>query len=210
MNTGHAHENHTGHAGHDGHTSQMDHDAHDPHGSQEGHGEHTGHDGHDGHAGHGDHVAQFRRLFWIMLIIAIPVIAFSPMFGHLVGYEIPETGILGWLRCLSPILGTVMYFSGRQAVPNRWAQRAEGSQPGHDAAHCSGHHPVRIPLLLGFLPRTPRCPTRLLVGAGTPRRHHARRALAGNAVPGTDHLGTWTELAALLPDRQRRSSTVKL
>ena len=47
-----------------------------------------------------------------MLVIAIPVIAFSPMFGHLVGYEVPETGILGWLRWLSPILGTVMYFWG--------------------------------------------------------------------------------------------------
>ncbi|SMX99117.1 Cu2+-exporting ATPase [Brevibacterium antiquum] len=44
--------------------------------------------------------------------MAIPVIVFSPMFGHLVGYEVPESGILGWLRWLSPILGTVMYFWG--------------------------------------------------------------------------------------------------
>ncbi|MDN5711066.1 MAG: heavy metal translocating P-type ATPase [Brevibacterium aurantiacum] len=130
MNTGHAHENHTGHAGHDGHTSQMDHDAHDPHGSQEGHGEHTGHDGHDGHAGHGDHVAQFRRLFWIMLIIAIPVIAFSPMFGHLVGYEIPETGILGWLRWLSPILGTVMYFWGGKPFLTGGLSELKARNPG--------------------------------------------------------------------------------
>ena len=130
MNTGHAHENHTGHAGHDGHTSQMDHDAHDPHGSQEGHGEHTGHDGHDGHAGHGDHVAQFRRLFWIMLIIAIPVIAFSPMFGHLAGYEIPETGILGWLRWLSPILGTVMYFWGGKPFLTGGLSELKARNPG--------------------------------------------------------------------------------
>ncbi|GAA1873601.1 heavy metal translocating P-type ATPase [Brevibacterium marinum] len=47
-----------------------------------------------------------------MLVIAIPVIAFSPMFGHLVGYDVPETGVLGWLRWLSPILGTLMYFWG--------------------------------------------------------------------------------------------------
>lgn len=47
-----------------------------------------------------------------MLVIAIPVIAFSPMFGHLVGYAVPEAGILGWLRWLSPILGTLMYFWG--------------------------------------------------------------------------------------------------
>ena len=47
-----------------------------------------------------------------MLVIAVPVVAFSPMFGHLVGYEIPETGLLGALRWLAPILGTVMYVWG--------------------------------------------------------------------------------------------------
>ncbi|WP_240372039.1 heavy metal translocating P-type ATPase [Brevibacterium zhoupengii] len=136
MNTGHAHENHTGHAGHDGHISQMDHGAHDPHGSHEGHGEHAGHDAHDshsghgGHAGHGDHVAQFRRLFWIMLVIAIPVIALSPMFGHLVGYEVPETGILGWLRWLSPILGTVMYFWGGKPFLTGGLSELKARNPG--------------------------------------------------------------------------------
>lgn len=93
-------ENHTSHEGVDGHTSHTGHEGH------------AGHEGHEGHAGHDGHVAQFRRLFWIMLVIAIPVIAFSPMFGHVVGYEVPEGGVLGWLRWLSPILGTVMYFWG--------------------------------------------------------------------------------------------------
>ena len=50
------------------------------------HASHEGHDaGHGGHAGHGaDHVGQFRRLFWINLIIAVPVIAFSGMFAMLI------------------------------------------------------------------------------------------------------------------------------
>lgn len=96
------HEHHTGRSGVD---EQMSH-AHSSHAEREAQNSHAG------HGDHGDHVAQFRRLFGIMLIIAIPVIAFSPMFGHLVGYEVPETGILGWLRWLSPILGTVMYFWG--------------------------------------------------------------------------------------------------
>ncbi|TSI18552.1 heavy metal translocating P-type ATPase [Brevibacterium aurantiacum] len=113
MSTQHEHENHNVHAGHDGHISHgahADHMNHDSsHASHAGQGDHTDH---TDHAGHGDHVAQFRRLFWIMLVIAIPVIAFSPMFGHLVGYAVPETGILGWLRWLSPILGTLMYFWG--------------------------------------------------------------------------------------------------
>ncbi|MDN5551008.1 MAG: heavy metal translocating P-type ATPase, partial [Brevibacterium sp.] len=72
----------------------------------------------------------FRRLFWIMLIIAIPVIAFSPMFGHLVGYEIPETGILGWLRWLSPILGTVMYFWGGKPFLTGGLSELKARNPG--------------------------------------------------------------------------------
>lgn len=72
---------------------------------------HGGHGdmGHGGHAGHGDHVAQFRRRFWIMLVIAVPVVAFSPMFSMLLGYDLPAVAWVGWV---SPLLGAVMYFWG--------------------------------------------------------------------------------------------------
>ncbi len=70
-----------------------------------GHGEH--HD--DGHAGHGDHVEQFRRLFWIMLALAVPVVGFSDMFADLVGYQLPE---VAWVAWVPPVLGTVIYFWG--------------------------------------------------------------------------------------------------
>ncbi|MCF2572169.1 heavy metal translocating P-type ATPase, partial [Brevibacterium sp. UCMA 11754] len=117
MGAHHEHENHSGHSGVGEHLSR-DADSghadrevrHMPAGREEdaSHGDHTGHaghgdhEGHGGHAGHGDHVAQFRRLFWIMLVIAIPVIAFSPMFGHLVGYAVSETGGLSELRDRNP------------------------------------------------------------------------------------------------------------
>lgn len=65
------------------------------------------HSKHAGHAGHSGHTARFRRLFWIMLVLAIPVVAASPMFGMLLGYEVPE-----WARWLAPALGTVMYAWG--------------------------------------------------------------------------------------------------
>nr|WP_307325992.1 heavy metal translocating P-type ATPase [Microbacterium sp. SORGH_AS_0862] len=65
--------------------------------------------GHGGHAGHGDHVAQFRRLFWIMLVLAVPVVAFSGMFSMLLGYSLPDGAWVGWV---SPSLGAVMYFWG--------------------------------------------------------------------------------------------------
>ena len=79
----------------------------------EGHGgAHAGmqHGAHGGHAGHGaDHVARFRRLFWINLILAVPVVAFSGMFGMVLGYSVPS---FPGAQLISPVLGTVMYFWG--------------------------------------------------------------------------------------------------
>ena len=71
---------------------------------------HDSHADHGGHAGHGaDHVAQFRKLFWINLIIAVPVIAFSTMFAMLLGYAVPDVPGGRWI---APLLGTVMYVVG--------------------------------------------------------------------------------------------------
>ncbi|MFJ2504141.1 heavy metal translocating P-type ATPase [Microbacterium sp. NPDC087592] len=78
-----------------------------PEPAHENDGGHGGHSGHGGHAVHGDHVGQFRRLFWINLVIAVPVVAFSPMFAMIFGYEVP-----GWARFIAPVLGTVMYVWG--------------------------------------------------------------------------------------------------
>jgi P-type Cu2+ transporter len=41
---------------------------HSQHQTHDDHAEH----GQAGHGGHGDHVAQFRRMFWTMLALAIP------------------------------------------------------------------------------------------------------------------------------------------
>ncbi len=66
------------------------------------HGEH-------GHGGHGDHVAQFRRLFWAMLVLAAPTVALSGMFAMILGYTVPDFPGSRWV---SPLLGTVMYVWG--------------------------------------------------------------------------------------------------
>lgn len=91
---------------HDHHAQDADgvHSEHEDHG---GHGEHEGHGGHEGHSGHGDHVGQFRRLFWINLLLAVPVVAFSPMFAMIFGYDVADGA-----RFVSPVLGTVMYVWG--------------------------------------------------------------------------------------------------
>ncbi|NHU86360.1 cadmium-translocating P-type ATPase [Kocuria sp. JC486] len=97
----HTHDNHSAHESHGGHENHAGHD-------YVGHAGHGGHD-HADHGGHGDHVGQFRRLFWIMLVIAIPVVGFNDMFAHLIGYPLPDAE---WVRWVSPILGTIMYVWG--------------------------------------------------------------------------------------------------
>lgn len=42
-------------------------------------------------------MGQFRKLFWINLIIAIPVVAFSTMFAMLLGYDIPDFPGTRWI-----------------------------------------------------------------------------------------------------------------
>lgn len=93
-----------------------------------GTGEHTGH--HDSgmsHAGHGDHVAQFRKLFWLNLIIAVPVVAFSSMFAMLIGYDIPDFAGAQWV---APLLGTVMYLVGGRPFLTGAISEIRSGKPG--------------------------------------------------------------------------------
>ncbi|MCM1014000.1 heavy metal translocating P-type ATPase [Brevibacterium sp. XM4083] len=118
-------------ADHSGHQqSGADHAGHDHSGHQHSGHDHSGHGAmdhsgmdHSGHGGHGGHAAVFGRLFGIMAVIAVPVIAFSPMFGHLVGYMVPESGPWGWVRWIAPVLGTVMYvWGGKPFLTGGWSE----------------------------------------------------------------------------------------
>lgn len=91
----------------------MQHDAlehHDTDSHDQHHHEHAGHAG-SGHHDHGDHVTLFKRLFWVNLVLAIPVVAFNGMFADLIGYELPDTLLV---RAISPVIGTVMFVWGGQ------------------------------------------------------------------------------------------------
>src|SRR6478735_8148357 len=83
--------------------------------------------GHAGHGGHGDHVAQFRRLFWIMLVLAVPTVLLSGMFAMIVGYPLPDIPGLSWV---SPVLGTVMYVWGGRPFLAGAVSEIRARQPG--------------------------------------------------------------------------------
>ena len=116
--THHPHGDHDAHAGHEAHGAPAGHEAHDAH---------DGHGAHAGHAGHGDHVGMFRRLFWIMLVLAIPTVLASPMFADLLGYELPDIPGIGWV---APVLGTVMFVWGGRPFYTGAIEEIRTRKPG--------------------------------------------------------------------------------
>ena len=86
--TGRSRSDHNGQE-RDGHGDLAGHpapDSHQGHGQHDDHGAHGGHGGHDKHAGHDPEM--FRRLFWWNLLLAVPVLVFSPQIQEWFGYSI--------------------------------------------------------------------------------------------------------------------------
>lgn len=117
-------DSHAAHGDHASHKAHADHAAHRDHAS---HKAHAAHQGHASHAGHGDHVAQFRRLFWWNLLLAVPVIAFSPMFAMVLGAEPAE---FPGSTLVSPILGTVIYVWGGRPFLTGAVDELRSRRPG--------------------------------------------------------------------------------
>ncbi|WP_286135331.1 copper-translocating P-type ATPase [Arthrobacter sp. UCD-GKA] len=94
-----------------------------------------GHGGtdHDDHAVHaqgqhaGHSTVMFKNRFWLTLALSIPVVYFSPMVGHLLGYVAPEFPGSRWI---APILGTVIFFYGGQPFLRGGWQEIKARQPG--------------------------------------------------------------------------------
>ncbi|WP_370642731.1 heavy metal translocating P-type ATPase [Nesterenkonia sp. DZ6] len=108
----------TPHHGHD----------HGHHPSHDGHEAPSSHTGHEGHShDHGDHVGQFRRLFLIMVVVAVPVVGFNEMFAHLLGYTLPDAP---WVWWVSPVLGTIVYLWGGRPFLTGAASEVRARQPG--------------------------------------------------------------------------------
>ncbi|MBR9777034.1 MAG: copper-translocating P-type ATPase [Cytophagales bacterium] len=89
------HEDHSGHEGHQ-HGGQSSHSGHSP-----GHGE-------MGHDHHKMMIEDFKKRFWIALILTIPILVFSPMIQRFLGYEWLLPGNAYILFGLS----TIVYFYG--------------------------------------------------------------------------------------------------
>ncbi len=76
-----------------------------------GGGDHSGHNPGHGQMGHDHHkmmIADFRKRFWVTLVLTIPILFFSPMIQEFFGYEFLLPGNPYILFALS----TVVYFHG--------------------------------------------------------------------------------------------------
>lgn len=104
----HDHASHTNHAAHE----TGDHDVHDDgeHAGHAGHGDHAGHSGH-GHMGHDHHrmmIDDFRRRFWVSLVLTIPILALAPMIQRWLGVDWRFAGD----HYVLFVLSSIVYFYG--------------------------------------------------------------------------------------------------
>ena len=136
------------------------------HGSAHGgHDIHAGHSGHDKHAGHDPEV--FRRRFWLILLMSIPVVVTSEMIMDWFGYELSGVAWVG------PVLGSFVFFWGGWPFLKGAVDEVRDRAAGDDAADRDGDH-RGVGLVDGVEPRLVR--PRVLVGARRTRDDHAARA----------------------------------
>lgn len=108
---------HAGHGAQHPDTAAVGHSGHDhPQGQ-----DHSG--GHD----HSGHVAEFRRLFWTMLVLAVPTVTLSGMFSMILGYSLPDIPGVRWVP---PVLGTVMYVWGGRPFLSGAVNEIRSRAPG--------------------------------------------------------------------------------
>jgi P-type Cu2+ transporter len=116
----HDHGHHDHHADTDTHGQAMP----DGHARSALDGDHQVH-AHGKHAGHS--TAMFRNRFWVSLVLSIPVVLLSHMFGQLLGYPVPEFPGSAWV---APALGTVIYLYGGAPFLKGGLTELRARQPG--------------------------------------------------------------------------------
>jgi len=109
----HSHEGHEGHEEHN--HAHREHSHHEDH---ENHKDHDHHGGHGGHAGHHEHMIEdFKKRFWVSLVLAIPISYLSEMTQMLLGYEVNFTGDSLLLFILSTI---IFLYGGKPFLVGAW------------------------------------------------------------------------------------------
>ena len=93
-----------------------------------GHGAHAAQDAHAEHGGgHADHAEVFRRLFWINLLLAVPVVLWSEMIQEWLGFSMPS---FPGSDLIPPVFGTIVFlYGGSVFLRGGWAE-IKARKPG--------------------------------------------------------------------------------
>ena len=109
--------------------SKMNHEKEDHSKMRNGGGDHSGHNPGHGQMGHDHHkmmIADFRKRFWVTLVLTIPILFFSPMIQEFFGYEFLLPGNPYILFALS----TVVYFYGGWPFLKGFVSEIKNGAPG--------------------------------------------------------------------------------
>src|SRR5439155_3612346 len=98
---------------------RMDHSDHDRHAGPDAHA------GHDAHAAHDPNV--FRRQFWIVLLLTIPVVLWSDEVQHWLGYRAPAFPGSAWIPA---VIGSVIFLYGGRVFLGGARAEVSNRQPG--------------------------------------------------------------------------------
>ena len=105
--------------------SPAGHEMHADHGGQGAHDAHAGHGGHGDHAGHDPDA--FRRQFWVVLALTIPVVIWSAEVQEWLGYQAPVFPGSEWIP---PVLGTIIFVYGGLVFLKGARDELRNRQPG--------------------------------------------------------------------------------
>lgn len=118
------HKNHEGNAQHENHSHHTHYNMKHSHENQKkiehkhNHSNHAHHrDGHDKHQGHS--IADFKKRFWMSLVLTIPISYLSMMIQMLFGYHVEFTGDTFLLFLLSTI---VFFYGGKPFLLGAWSE----------------------------------------------------------------------------------------
>ena len=103
----------------------MEHQHHNH--TPKGHNNHSGHENHHDHQDHHKHMIEdFKRRFWISLVITLPIIVLAPMIQELLGYALRFNGD----RYVQFVLSTIIFFYGGWPFLKGLADEVKKKAPG--------------------------------------------------------------------------------
>ncbi|MDR3715246.1 MAG: copper-translocating P-type ATPase [Puia sp.] len=119
----------SGHNGYNGHNGHNGRDGQEGPNEPDDEGGHKGHEGHEGHGGTGPHagmIADFRRRFYVVLILTIPVLLLSKVIRQFTGFAWAFSGSSYVLFALS----SLVFFYGGWPFLKGWAREVRQRSPG--------------------------------------------------------------------------------